>query len=142
MEEIRPENYRSIAQFMEGMGTLDRQTAQTRALEAVKYIDEEALKEQIVILDDHMAKLCTLCAKIQQKPDAFAPLLRGLDDMEKELTNIKKTKELKPVTEKLNNVMDGLNVLTDAKERLQVDDIEIQTTITQAIQKFVEEATK
>ena len=56
--------------------------------------------------------------------------------MERNLERVKKTKEIQPLIDKLNQVMDGLNVLTEAKERLQVDDIEIQTKITQSIQEI------
>ena len=134
LADLRPENFRNISSFMEGMSVLDQQMAATRSLETIKYINKEELQIQIGLLDEHMSSLCALCAKFLQKPDAFSSLLRSLEGMEKELTQTKKTKELKSINENLNTVMDGLNVLTDAKERLQVDDIEVQTAITQAIQ--------
>jgi hypothetical protein len=57
--EVRPENFRSISQFMEGMGILDRETAGIRGLETVKYIDRVRLTEQVVLLEERMMLLCT-----------------------------------------------------------------------------------
>ena len=62
LDRILPQNYRSIENFMEAMGILDRETAEMRALETVKFIDRDALGTELILLEQRVSDLCTHCA--------------------------------------------------------------------------------
>ena len=142
LKDIRPERYRSIEEFTSAMFKLDQHRAYLRSKEEVKFIDKETLAKIIEQSDTHLNMVCQRCADFLQQPDSLTPLTHQLEAIQKEIPNINSSKTAQPIASKLDDLLEGVMVLVNTLDRLEIDDHEKQLQIGQAITTVQSLATK
>ena len=142
LREVRPERYRTIEEFTSAMFQLDKHRAYLRSKEEVKFISKSGLGEIISEADNHLDLVCKRCADFLLKDDSLLPISRKLEDIQKEIPNIDSSKKANPIAEKLDSLLDGVMVLVNTLDRLEIDDHEAQLKIGQSITTVQSLATK
>ncbi|MEM7158097.1 MAG: DNA repair ATPase [Myxococcota bacterium] len=130
---LRPESWERVEDFMGGLTGLRTQRGHLITLREMRYID---LPQVQTLEDEVIESFDTLSAATVEfllRDDALTPLTGSLEELLGKAAEIDKAHELVPVNEELEQVSEGLNVLSEVAANLQVDDPTARTRILEGI---------
>ncbi|MFO0615120.1 MAG: DNA repair ATPase [Polyangiaceae bacterium] len=126
---LRPDDMRSVEEFMGSLADLRKQRGSLITLKEMRYMDlarvevlEKAVVEQFERVSKH-------CVEFLLKPAALEPLVKKLADVVGKATAVNKAAELKPIAADTDRVGEGLTVLSDVINTLNIEDPTQRTKI-------------
>ncbi|MBX7192026.1 MAG: DNA repair ATPase [Sandaracinaceae bacterium] len=120
--KTRPEDMRSVDDFMGALTSLRGQRGQLVSLREIRYVDlplVDAL-EKATIADQE--KVSAACVVFLSSADALLPVSQKLDEIDLAIGKVDKTVDARPLGEELDRVGAGLTVLSEVVGGLEVDD--------------------
>ncbi len=120
--KIRPEDMRSVDDFMSALTSLRGQRGQLVSLREVRYVDLPAIDALEKATIEDQGKVSTACVSFLSSPDALVPVSEKLDEVDGAIGKVQKTVDARPLGEELERVGSGLAVLSEVVAGLEVDD--------------------
>ncbi len=122
VRKTRPEDMRSVDDFMGALTSLRGQRGQLVSLREIRYVDLAAIDalEKATIADQE--KVSTACVVFLSGDDALVPVSSKLDEIDHSIAKVEKTVDARPLGEELERVGSGLTVLSEVVGGLEVDD--------------------
>ncbi|MCB9714615.1 MAG: DNA repair ATPase [Myxococcales bacterium] len=130
---LRPDSWSQVDEFMGGLTRLRTQRGHLITLREMRYMDllrVQQLEDEVVASFDSLSKSTV---DFLLRDDALEPLTGKLDELLERTAEIDKAHELQPLIEELEQVSEGLNVLSEVAANLQVDDPTARTRILEGI---------
>lgn len=133
LRDVRPEDWTSIESFTGALNRLRTQRGHLISLREMRYIDGgriDALEHEVVqVFDATSAQTASFLLRDQ----ALAPLLEQLAQWVGECEGARKSNELVPVRKGMDDIAQGLAVLSEIAASLEVEDPEAKTRILERI---------
>ena len=133
MRSIRPEYWEAIDPFMQGLTGLRNQRGHIISQREVRYIDRDALDELeaevVKAFDDVSRAVVTFLLR----EDSLHPIAAQLETLLQRIGEAEKTPELQKIKTELEQVNDGLDVLSEVVSGLEVEDPTARTVILEQI---------
>ncbi|MBX2796286.1 MAG: DNA repair ATPase [Myxococcales bacterium] len=132
-----PDGLRDVAAFLGAMTSLRGHRGHLITLKETRYVDLEALDalEQATMAQFDRVSQATVAFLLGE--GAFAPLFETLDGVERGVEEVRKASEVVPLTEDLDQVTEGVQLLGEVVAGLEVDDPTQKTTILEGISEVV-----
>ncbi len=130
---LRTNDIKSIEEFMGSLSDLRRQRGHLITLREMRYMDlpkVDELEQQVVKSFDDVSKAAV---EFLLQPTALEPLVTRLSDVVTKVGEAQKATELKPMSEDVDKVGEGLQVLSDIINGLAIDDPTQRTRILEGI---------
>ncbi len=130
---LRPDDMRSVEEFMGALSDLRKQRGQLITLKEMRYMDlakVDGLEKRVV---EEFELVSKSCVAFLLTPTALAPLVKRLGDVVDKVGVAKKATELKPHREDVDRVGEGLTVLSDVINGLNIEDPTQRTRILEGI---------
>jgi hypothetical protein len=103
------------------------------SLREQRYIDLDAIARLDRQLDDVEQGLSDKTVRFLQQDDAFDSYLQEIDETLRTLAQLNTVVEIQPIRTRLDEIGDGLDLLSEMLNSLQVDDTRIRTDILEAM---------
>ncbi len=133
IDGLRLSDMRSVEDFMGSLNELRKQRGHLITLREMRYMNlarVDELEKQVVTSFDDVSKVAV---EFLLDPKALAPLVSRLGDVVTKVGEAKKATELTPIGKDVDNVGEGLAVLSDIINGLKIDDPTIRTRILEGI---------
>lgn len=130
---LRPGSWALVEEYMEALTALRTQRGHLITLRELRYIDlprVQTLEDEVVASFDELSRATV---DFLLRDDSLAPLTGRLEELLVSSAQIDKAHELKPVVEQVEQVSEGLAVLSEVSANLQVDDPTARTRILEGI---------
>jgi len=142
LTDVRPDYFRSVQEFLNGMTTLRKHRGQLITFKETRFVDTEALDALEQQTVDRFDQVSQATVQFLLGDGAFAPLVASLEELLAEIEEVDKATELAPLTERLDEVTEGVNLLGEVVAGLEVDDPTEKTTILEGISEVVATANR
>jgi hypothetical protein len=142
LTDVRPQYFKSVEEFLAGMTTLRQHRGQLITHRDVRFVDTDAIDALEQATVERFDQVSQATVQFLLGDGAFAPLLASLDELLADIEQVTKATELEPLTERLNTVTEGVNLLGEVVAGLQVDDPTEKTTILEGIAEVVAAANR
>ena len=133
IRDLRPDNWREVAEFLTAMTQLRQQRGHVITLKDVRYIDLEGLDALEKELIEHFDKVSSACVSFLLTGEALDPLIAQIDALFEEAEAVQRTADVVPLAERLDTLNEGLNLLSEVVAGLEVDDPNQRTEILERI---------
>ncbi|NUO49653.1 MAG: AAA family ATPase [Polyangiaceae bacterium] len=133
IDGLRLSDMRSVEDFMGSLNELRKQRGHLITLREMRYMNlarVDELEKQVITSFDEVSKVAV---EFLLDPKALAPLVTRLGDVVTKVGEAKKAAELTPIGKDVDNVGEGLAVLSDIINGLKIDDPTIRTRILEGI---------
>ncbi len=130
---LRPGSWSLVEEYMGALTALRTQRGHLITLRELRYMDlprVQTLEDQVVASFDELSRATV---DFLLRDDALAPLTGRLEELLVSSARIDKAHELKAVVEQVEQVSEGLAVLSEVSANLQVDDPTARTRILEGI---------
>jgi hypothetical protein len=133
VRKTRPEDMRSVEDFMSALTALRGQRGQLVSLREIRYVELPAVEalEKATIADQE--KVSAACVVFLSGADALVPVAQKLDEIDATIGKVEKTIDARPLGEELDRVGAGLTVLSEVVGGLEVDDPVMRAKILENI---------
>ena len=133
LDALRSSPPSAAAEYVDALRGLRRQQGHLVSLRGVRYVDGDALAE----LDEQVLAVFNQtsadAADFFAAEDAFAPFHGQLVDVEAAIASTESTVALAPHRETLDELTEGLEVLTQVVGSLEIDDPTVRTAILERV---------
>ena len=133
IRELRPGDWREMADFLSAMTRLRRQRGHVITLKDVRFVDLTVLEQLENDLIDAFDKVSKACVTFLLTGEALTPLIARVDDLLRKTEDATRATDIKPLVEQLDSLNEGLNLLSEVVAGLQVDDPNQRTEILERI---------
>ncbi len=133
IDGLRPNDIKSVEEFMGSLTELRKQRGHLITLREMRYMDlprVDVLEQQVVKSFDEVSKGAV---EFLLQPTALEPLVSRLSEVVTRVGEAAKATELKPITEDVDKVGEGLQVLSDIINGLAIEDPTQRTRILEGI---------
>jgi len=131
--DLSPEHWDEVEQFMRALTSIRSQRGHLITLKERRYIDLERIEELEGELVDHFERVSKGAIEFLLRDEALAPIVTRLDGLLEEIEAVKKTPDLEPLREQVEETAEGLNVLTEVVGGLEVEDPTQRTEVLEGI---------
>ncbi|GAB4203914.1 MAG: DNA repair ATPase [Sandaracinaceae bacterium] len=121
-KKTRPEDMRSVDDFMGALTALRGQRGQLVGLRELRYADLPAIDALEKATIEDQEKVSKACVAFLSSDDALVPVSKRLDEIDAAIGKVAKTVDARPLAEELERVGTGLTVLSEVVAGLDVDD--------------------
>ncbi|MFO0602987.1 MAG: DNA repair ATPase [Polyangiales bacterium] len=129
----RPDDARTAAEFMAALTALRRQRGALGALREMRAIDLARVESLEDAVDARFGETSLAAAQFLSGDDALKPLLDAIAAAVAKAEKVARSVDLAPVRAELDQVYEGLTVLSETVAGLKVDDPTVRTRILDAI---------
>ena len=137
LESSSSDELGSVAAFMAALSAWRRQQGHLVGLRETRFVDLGALDALAAEAESAFERLSQACVRFLEGDEALAPISRELATIEESTLEIDKTAELVPLDMRLQEVNEGLNVISEVVAGLAVDDATVRTRILEAISEVL-----
>jgi hypothetical protein len=133
LSDVHFTDWNDIDRFVEGLDALQQQRGRLITLRDVRYIDEErldALEEEVVTRYDELSEATVDFLLGDQ---ALAPYRERLESVAEQIPELESTVDAEDLQAKLEEINEGLNLLTDLINDLDIEDPSRRTQILEDI---------
>ena len=142
LTDVRPEYFKTVEEFLAAMTELRKHRGQIITYKDVRYVDLELLDKLEKETIDRFDGVSKSTVDFLLGDGAFTPLVTSLDELLVQVKATEKATDLRPLTERLDAVTEGVNLLGEVVAGLQVDDPTEKTTILEGIAEVVAAANR
>jgi hypothetical protein len=133
VRRVQTSERKSIDAYMQLLTALRHQRGHLISSREVRYMDlaaVEALEKDVI---EHFDRVSRETVQFLLGPDALAPVRAQLDELLASTPSQSKVAELKPLLARLDEVNEGLAVVSEVVSTLEVDDATARTQILEAL---------
>ncbi|HSR52947.1 MAG TPA: DNA repair ATPase [Acidobacteriota bacterium] len=133
VNRLHPKSWSSIDPFVEALADLRRHRGHLITLADMRAIDQEALKAQSEQTVEHFDRLSQAAVDFLQQDQALQPYRQRIEDLAGQVDKAEKTTETKRLREKLDELNQGLDLLTEVVNELEIEDATVRADILERI---------
>ena len=133
LKTIERRDYHKPEDFVVGLKAIQQHRGHLLSLREQRYIDLDALNRLDRQLGDVERRLSDQTVDFLQRDDAFDGYLQEIDETLQTLARLNSVVEIQPIQTRLDEIGDGLDLLSEMLNVLQVDDTRIRTDILEAM---------
>ena len=133
LDRLRPEDLHDIHAYLKAMTGLRRQRGQLITLQDTRYIDLTALGELEAEVVEATARVGASAVEFLLGDQAFAPLMGQLGELQAAVPTLERGLDAAPLREQLQVVSEGLTLLSEVVQGLEIEDPVARTTILEGI---------
>jgi len=133
VRQLQPDSWHKPQEFVNGLAQIRQQRGHLLTLKEYRYIDLEHIATLDQSLAEHEDSLNLKTLEFLAKDDAFTHYIKQLEDTSKEAKTKKTVAELMPLINSLDELSDGLDLLSELVSTLKVPDPTLQTKIVESI---------
>lgn len=133
LRDVRFDDWKELQRFIDGLGNLHGLRGRLITMQEIRYINAERLKTletQVIEKFDHLSR-ATVGFLLGH--DSLSPYKKSLEDLVAAVNLVKDTVEAKNLRIRLDQIGEGLTLLTDVVSGLQVEDPTARTRILEGI---------
>ncbi len=130
---LREEELTSVDGFMKALTALRHQRGHLISLKDTRYIDVGALDGLEADVIGHFDRISTLCTDFLLGDDALVPITGELDRILDGIDECKTVAQIQPLVERLDETGEGLDVISEIVQGLEVEDATARTRILEGI---------
>ena len=131
--EYTPESLHAIDEFVKALAAIRTRRGQVISLRELRYCDLEKIDQ----LDNQLAEsnetVSQACVQYLLRDDALVPYVNLNQELETDIEKAEKIADLKPLNERLEELAESLDLLTDIVNNLQIEDATETTRIVDGI---------
>ncbi len=131
--EVRPDNWGSADKYIKALSQLRRQRGHLTTIRDYRYIDVDridVLDKQLVTVEEQLSEKTVEFLMDEQ---ALQPYLSNIDELNKEIDQVKTIAELSPQLERIEGIATELDLLSELMNSLKIDDAVVRTRIIDSI---------
>lgn len=129
IKEVKLGDWSTIEGYIDAIAKLRSQRGNLITIKDLRYVDLDSVKK----LEKEVIETLELVSKntvaFLLKDDAFAPYIDSINEQQEQVDKIASRTELKPVIERLEEVGEGLSLLTEVINQLEIEDTNARTQI-------------
>ena len=133
LRDIQPDNWESAEQYVGALQKLRQQRGHLVALRDLRYVDAD----RIQALDDELVaaqeKLNLQTVEFLTGGEAFEGYHLNIADAEVEIDKAETRVELSPIVDRLQELANGLDLLSEIMNSLKIDDANVRTEIVDSV---------
>lgn len=130
---LRFEDWKELDPFVEALDKLRAMRGRLITLSEVKYAEVDRLKAAEANVIEKFDLLSEAAVKFLIEQDAFAPYRERIAEVETKIGGVSKASEVGPLSQELEEIAKGLEILQEIVATLQVDDPTLRTRILEQI---------
>lgn len=133
IKEVKLGDWSIIDGYIDALARLRRQRGNLITIKDLRYVDLDSVKklEEEVIEAFNYISQNTVDFLLQD--NAFTPYIESIEQQHEQIDEIKTRVDLKPTIERLEQVGEGLSLLTEVINQLEIDDTTARTKILEGI---------
>ena len=136
-KRLQPEEWTAVEPYLGALTELRTQRGQLITTKEVRYVDLPRLEALEARLVEHFQRVSRAAMEFFLKPEAFAPLVAGLDDLLGRIEACQRSTEIAPLEAELSRLGGGLEVLAEVVGGLESDDPTARTRVLEAISEVL-----
>lgn len=134
LNDIAKQNFwERIGEYVERLSALRAQRGHLITLKELRYIDLEKIAQLETATEEAFHQLSQASVKFLLEQDALAPYHQELDQHLAHIAEFHKSQETESLGDALDQTGEGLDLLAQVLNELQIDDAEARTNILEAI---------
>ncbi|MCU7884372.1 MAG: DNA repair ATPase [Candidatus Thiodiazotropha sp. (ex Lucinoma annulata)] len=132
-QAINRRDYRKPDDYVVGLKTIQQHRGHLLTMREQRYIDHTALDQLDEKLLDAEERLSGKTVIFLQRDDAFSNYEEAIEETLKSIDKVETVVDIQPIQQRLDEIGDGLDLLTEMLNSLKVDDTTIRTTILETM---------
>ena len=136
IRHIEPESWHSPQDYVDGLNKIRHHRGHLMTIREYRYIDVEKIAELDKTIEEIEFKLNQQTVVFLGSEGALDSYYKVLDKVSVESKKSKTNSELKPHLESLNELAQGLDLISEMMASLKVDDATLQTKIVDAVSEL------
>ncbi|RMH19017.1 MAG: AAA family ATPase [Acidobacteria bacterium] len=137
VRRIDPRAFTTVDDYVAALAELRRQRGHVISLKELRYADLERLAELESRLVEQQAELTGHTVDFLLGDDALLPYHRALERHEAAIDKTRKLSDARPIAAALDELGEGLELLTEVIGNLEIDDATVRTSILERISEVV-----
>ncbi|MCU7933426.1 MAG: DNA repair ATPase [Candidatus Thiodiazotropha sp. (ex Dulcina madagascariensis)] len=133
LKTINRRDYRQPDDYVVGLKAIQQHRGHLLTLREQRYIDHAALDRLDEKLLDAESRLSKKTVAFLQREDAFGSYETAIEETLKSIGKVEAVVDIQPIQQRLDEIGDGLDLLTEMLNSLKVDDTNIRTTILETM---------
>ena len=133
VRSIHPEDWRVIADHLKAMTELRHHRGHLITLREIRYMDLARLDELEAETAEQFDRVSKAAVEFLLGEDALAPLMSEIDGLLEKIDAADRVMDVEPLGKELDQINEGLTVLSEVVGDLQVDDPAARTQIVESI---------
>lgn len=133
IKEVKLGDWATIDGYINALSRLRTQRGNLITIKDLRHVDLESVKSlenDVIDAFDHVSRNTV---DFLLKDDAFSPYMDSIEQQHQQINEIKTRVDLKPVIEKLEEIGEGLSLLTEVINQLEIEDTTARTQILEGI---------
>lgn len=136
LKEIQVSNWDTPAPFVQGLLKLKRQKGHLLSLKEYRYIDLDEIEQLSQQVNDEIDALGQKTVKFLSQDAAMQHYEKVVESVHDKIATIKTVKDLKPLSDELEDMSLGLDALSEVINGLEIDDTLQKTAILESVSKI------
>ena len=132
---IQISNWETPEPFVDGLLQLKQQKGHLLSLRDYRYIDTDEIDRLNNTVTEEITSLGGRAVNFLSKPESMASYQSAVEKLHKKIAAIKTVKDLKPVSDELDQMSTGLDALSEVINGLEIDDTLQKTAILESVSK-------
>jgi len=133
--ESSPDSMTSIESFVKSLAEIRTRRGQVISLRELRYADMDKIDEMDKKLEEANENVATTCVDFLMLPESMESYINKDNDINADLDKCEKIADVKPLAEKVEELAEGLDLLTDIVNNLNIEDA---TKTTQIVDKITD----
>jgi SpoVK/Ycf46/Vps4 family AAA+-type ATPase len=133
LTKVRVDDLKVVEDYLRALTTLRNQRGSLISLRDMRGIDVHAVAKLENEVTARFDEVSQACVAFFLKEDAFKPLVDRLDAVVVQVEKVEKAADLKPFSEELDLVQQGLTLLAEVIGSLKIDDATARTRILEGV---------
>ena len=134
---LRSESRDRVDHYVEALADLRTERGRLMTLRERRYVDHGAIDELEERVVETFEELSGATVEFLLGGEALKPYHREIDELVEKVEEVKKTSDARPIRERLDQISDGLELLTDVVGGLDIDDPTQRTAILEEISEVL-----
>ena len=136
IRHIEPESWHSPQEYVDGLFQIRQHRGHLETIKSYRYIDVEKIQQLDGVMESSEQDLNQKTIEFLGSEGALESYNEVLDTIETERVKCKTNAELKPHLEKLQNLAQGLDMISEMMSSLKVEDATLQTRIVDSVSEI------
>jgi hypothetical protein len=138
----RPEDLASVEAFMAALTAVRRQRGHLVSMKEIRYVDLAAIDALEKETTTHGERTSAACVEFLLRPDALTPVVSQIDAVIADVDKVEKAAQLPPITERLDTVAEGLELVGEIVTQIKIDDVTQRARILEEIAEVLGRANR
>ncbi len=137
LRQVRSQAKTTVDHFVGGLAQLRAQRGHLISLRELRYVDRERLDELEAQVVEEIDRLGTETVGFLETEEALTPYVQEIDQLDARIEQVEKTADAVPIEEDYGRIGEGLELLTEILDNLEIEDATIRTGILERISEVL-----